>query len=88
MKLFRYEILKRMNWFAQVSLKKLMISIYLTRFNISILQIVEFDEGFDTEVFFMYVFIAAGAILLLFLGFSFLSSRKHYHFIFMVYFEA
>merc|ERR1719322_1160811 len=39
-------------------------------------QIVEFDEGFDTEVFFMYVFIAAGAILLLFLGFSFLSSRK------------
>lgn len=39
-------------------------------------QIVEFDEGFDTEVFFMYVFIAAGAILLLFLGFSFMSSRK------------
>lgn len=39
-------------------------------------QIVEFDEGFDTEVFFMYVFIAAGAILLLFLAFSFLSSRK------------
>ena len=43
----------------------------------TILQIVEFDEGFDTEVFFMYVFIAAGAILLLFLGFSFLSSRKY-----------
>jgi len=39
-------------------------------------QIVEFDEGFDTEVFFMYVFMAAGAILLLFLAFSFLSSRK------------
>merc|ERR1711994_519351 len=39
-------------------------------------QIVEFDEGFDTEVFFMYVFIAAGAILLLFLGFSFFILAK------------
>lgn len=39
-------------------------------------KIVEFDEGFDTEVFFMYVFVGAGAILLLSLGFSFLSSRK------------
>jgi len=39
-------------------------------------QIVEFDEGFDTEVFFMYVFMVAGGILLLFLAFSFLSSRK------------
>ena len=40
-------------------------------------QIFEFDEGFDTEVFFMYVFIAAGGMLLLFLAFSFLSSRKY-----------
>ena len=56
--------------------------------DISILQIVEFDEGFDTEVFFMYVFIAAGAILLLFLGFSFLSSRKHYYFVFIVDFKT
>ena len=30
-------------------------------------QIVEFDEGFDTEVFFMYVFLAAVAVLGLFL---------------------
>ena len=36
----------------------------------------------------MYVFIAAGAILLLFLGFSFLSSRKHYYFILMVDFKT
>lgn len=34
-------------------------------------QIVEFDEGFDTELFFMYVFMAAIAILVLFLVFSF-----------------
>jgi len=33
--------------------------------------IVEFDEGFDTEVFFMYVFLAAGVLLLLFLVYSF-----------------
>merc|ERR1712168_787536 len=33
-------------------------------------SIVEFDEGFDSEVFFMYVFLAAGAILLLFLVYS------------------
>lgn len=39
-------------------------------------QIVEFDEGFDTEVFFMYVFMAAGGILLLFLAFSYLGSKK------------
>jgi len=36
-------------------------------------QIVEFDEGFDTELFFMYVFIVAIAVLLLFLVFSFAS---------------
>jgi len=33
--------------------------------------IVEFDEGFDTEVFFMYVFLAAGVLLLLFLVYTF-----------------
>jgi len=33
--------------------------------------IVEMDEGFDTEVFFMYVFLAAGVLLLLFLVYSF-----------------
>lgn len=36
-------------------------------------QIVEFDEGFDTETFFMYVCIAGGLVLLLFLGFNLLS---------------
>ena len=40
-------------------------------------QIVEFDEGFDTEIFFMYVFIVAGAILALFLVYSFLSSKSY-----------
>jgi translocon-associated protein subunit alpha len=39
-------------------------------------QIVEFDEGFDTETFFMYVFMAAGSLLLLFLGVSYISTRK------------
>jgi len=39
-------------------------------------QIVEFDEGFDTELFFMYVFIAAVCILLIFLAFSFGSKGK------------
>nr|ADD38310.1 Translocon-associated protein subunit alpha [Lepeophtheirus salmonis] len=38
-------------------------------------QIVEFDEGFDSEVFFMYLFLIAGCILLLFLVFSFLQSK-------------
>merc|ERR1719322_1256281 len=33
-------------------------------------SIVEFDEGFDSEVFFMYVFLAAGVILLLFLVYT------------------
>lgn len=33
-------------------------------------QIVEFDEGFDTELFFMYVFIVAIAVLVLFLVYS------------------
>jgi hypothetical protein len=37
---------------------------------------VEFDEGFDTELFFMYVFIVAIAVLLLFLVFSFASSKN------------
>lgn len=36
-------------------------------------QIVEFDEGFDTELFFMYVFMVAIAVLLLFLVYSFAS---------------
>jgi len=36
-------------------------------------QIVEFDEGFDTETFFMYVTLAGTAVLLLFLGFNFLT---------------
>ena len=35
-------------------------------------QIVEYDEGFDTEVFFMYVTLAAAVILLLFLVYTFL----------------
>ena len=38
--------------------------------------IVEFDEGFDTEVFFMYVFMAAGMMLLLFLVYSFTVKGK------------
>merc|ERR1712029_715090 len=39
-------------------------------------QIVEFDEGFDSEVFFMYVFLVAGAFLVLFLVYSFLPGSK------------
>merc|ERR1719482_1323439 len=39
-------------------------------------QIVEFDEGFDTETFFMYVCIFGASILLLFLAFNFLSGKK------------
>ena len=39
-------------------------------------QIVEFDEGFDTETFFMYVCIAGAVVLLLFLGFNFLSGQS------------
>jgi len=39
-------------------------------------QIVEFDEGFDTETFFMYVCIFGAAVLLLFLAFNFLSGKK------------
>jgi len=39
-------------------------------------QIVEFDEGFDTETFFMYVSIVGVLILLLFLFFNFLSGKK------------
>ena len=38
-------------------------------------QIVEFDEGFDTEVFFMYVFIVAGALLVIFLVVQYLSGE-------------
>ena len=38
-------------------------------------QIVEFDEGFDTEVFFMYVFLVAGVILVLFLAYTFLPGK-------------
>ena len=39
-------------------------------------QIVEFDEGFDSEVFFMYVFLVAGTFLVLFLVYSFLPGKK------------
>jgi len=39
-------------------------------------QIVEFDEGFDSEVFFMYITLAAGAILILFLIYTFLPGSK------------
>jgi len=39
-------------------------------------QIVEFDEGFDTETFFMYVCIFGAIVLLLFLAFNFLSGKK------------
>ena len=35
-------------------------------------QIVEFDEGFDTEVFFMYIFMTAASILILFLVYTFM----------------
>lgn len=38
-------------------------------------QITEFDEGFDTEVFFMYVFIAAGLLLVLFLVVSLVQGK-------------
>jgi translocon-associated protein subunit alpha len=40
------------------------------------IQIVEFDEGFDTETFFMYVTMGAIVILLLFLGFNLLSGSS------------
>jgi len=36
-------------------------------------QIVEFDEGFDTETFFMYVTIAGAVVLLLFLLFNYVA---------------
>jgi translocon-associated protein subunit alpha len=39
-------------------------------------QIVEFDEGFDTEVFFMYVFLVAIGLLVLFLVYTFLPGSK------------
>merc|ERR1711993_61063 len=39
-------------------------------------QIVEFDEGFDSEVFFMYVTLAAGIFLALFLVYTFLPGSK------------
>jgi len=39
-------------------------------------SIVEFDEGFDTEVFFMYVFLAASGLLILFLVYTFLPGSK------------
>ena len=41
-------------------------------------QIVEFDEGFDTEVFFMYVTLAAAVILLLFLVYTFLPGITYF----------
>lgn len=39
-------------------------------------QVVEFDEGFDTEVFFMYVFLVAMGLLVLFLVYTFLPGSK------------
>jgi len=39
-------------------------------------QIVEFDEGFDTETFFMYVCLAGMTVLLLFLVFNFLQGSN------------
>ena len=42
----------------------------------STVQVVEFDEGFDTEAFFMWVFIAAGGVLALFLVFSLLTGKS------------
>ena len=39
-------------------------------------SIVEYDEGFDSEVFFMYVFLVAGLLLVLFLVYSFLGGSK------------
>jgi len=39
-------------------------------------QIVEFDEGFDSEVFFMYLTLAAGVFLALFLVYTFLPGSK------------
>ena len=38
-------------------------------------QIVEFDEGFDTETFFMYVTLAGTIVLLLFLGYNYLAGE-------------
>merc|ERR1712223_1487894 len=39
-------------------------------------QIVEFDEGFDSEVFFMYVFLVAGLFLVLSLVYSLIGGSK------------
>ena len=44
-------------------------------------QIVEFDEGFDSEVFFMYITLAAGAILILFLIYTFLPGTYYLLFV-------
>ena len=43
-------------------------------------QIVEFDEGFDTETFFLYVTLAGLVMLLLFLGYDFVSGSYLHHF--------
>jgi translocon-associated protein subunit alpha len=40
-------------------------------------QIVEFDEGFDTETFFLYVTMAGSVILLLFLGYNFIAGTMY-----------
>jgi len=39
-------------------------------------QIVEFDEGFDSEVFFMYIFLVAAAIIVIFLAYTFLAPKS------------
>jgi translocon-associated protein subunit alpha len=39
-------------------------------------QIVEFDEGFDTEVFFMYVLLGGIAVLALFLVYNFAGGKS------------
>jgi len=36
-------------------------------------QIVEFDEGFDTETFFMYITLGGTVVLLLFLGYNYIA---------------
>ena len=48
-------------------------------------QVVEFDEGFDSEVFFMYVFLVAGSFLVLFLVYSFLPGKNFKYFDFAIF---
>ena len=43
-------------------------------------QIVEYDEGFDSEVFFMYVMIAGGTVLALFLVYTLMAGEFNLEF--------